>query len=539
MIYESPFGKFPTCDIPVHQFVLGKIDEVIRVDPDRAAFVSSLNTYTQTTLISHHIKTLSVAQFLHDRGFVKQIACTVTSNCPEYLPFFLGVSIQGGALTGASAVSTEAELHRQFVDSGCSVILTDERNFEKTRQAANGLPAIKTIIIIGPVSAIGVFSWRDVIATKALPNRSYPAINVKDDVVFLPYSSGTTGVPKGVMLTHLNLGTMLNIAAMIRSHHRQAQGRDPDENETQLNFLPYYHAYGFLVMVIGVVSKCTAVTMTKFEPDLFCLSIQDYKIQSINVVPPILVFLAKDPRCSKYDLTSLKAIGCGAAPAGKSLIDEVKRRYPHVEIIKQSYGMTELTSGSHLADSQSVKKFGCCGKLAPGLQMKIVDPSTGRILPQGEAGEICIRGPTVMKGYLRRERETRETLRDGWLHTGDIGYCDADGDLFIVDRLKELIKVNGLQVAPAELESLLLTHPSISDVAVVGIPDDAAGELPKAYVVRKDRALTEKEVISFVHGKVSSYKQLKGGVEFIHEIPKSESGKILRRQLRDRLRSKV
>lgn len=209
---------------------------------------------------------------------------------------------------------------------------------------------------------------------------------------------------------------------------------------------------------------------------------------------------------------------------------------PHVVV---GYGMTECTMASHLPDLKNNVPFGSVGKVASNLHMKIVDPSTGKEMPPGMTGEICIRGPTVMLGYLGKPDATRTTIINGWLHTGDIGYVDEYRNLFIVDRLKELIKVKGLQVAPAELEDLLLTHPLIRDAAVIGVPDKKAGELPKAFVVRANDSLTEDEVKLWIQDKVSSYKRLTGGVEFINEIPKSAAGKILRRELRDRATSKL
>ncbi|KJH40150.1 hypothetical protein DICVIV_13920 [Dictyocaulus viviparus] len=201
--------------------------------------------------------------------------------------------------------------------------------------------------------------------------------------------------------------------------------------------------------------------------------------------------------------------------------------------------MTECTMGSHLPDLKNTVPFGSVGKVASNLRMKIVDPSSGKEVPTGMTGEICIKGPTVMLGYLGKPDATKATIINGWLHTGDIGYIDEYRNLFIVDRLKELIKVKGLQVAPAELEDLLISHPLILDAAVIGIPDKNSGELPKAFVVRSSEALTEEDVKNWVKEKVSSYKQLRGGVEFINEIPKSPAGKILRRVLRDRIASKL
>ncbi|GMT13183.1 hypothetical protein PFISCL1PPCAC_4480 [Pristionchus fissidentatus] len=540
MVYDSPFGQFPQCTVPVHEIILDKIDQVIREEPNRVAYISAVDASQRMTYMQLKEQAFSVAQFLHNRGFVKQIAATVTSNCMEYMSFFLGVSLQGGALSGASSMFTEYELRRQFEDSGCTVVFTDEKSLVKARKAAQGLTAIKTIIILGNTAPAGCYSWADIASTRPDKKRHLPTINVEEDIVFLPYSSGTTGTPKGVMLTHKNYGTMLNIVQATRAASLRAKGVDPESvRDTLLLLLPFYHVFGFTMMCNVILFKTTSVMLSKFEPDLFLRSIQNYKITVLSIVPPILVFLAKDPRCDNYDLTSVKMIKCGAAAVGKSLIDEVKRRYPNLEGVRQGYGMTELSLGSHLADAADINKIGCVGKLAPGLQMKIVNPSSGKELPQGEAGEICVRGAIVMRGYLGKTRETAETIRDGWLHTGDIGYCDVEGDLFIVDRLKELIKVNGIQVPPAELESLLLGHPLIADAAVVGIPDEKAGELPKAFIVRKDKRLNEQQVIDFVKEKVAHYKQLKGGVEFIDVIPKSEAGKILRRQLRDRQKSKI
>lgn len=240
-----------------------------------------------------------------------------------------------------------------------------------------------------------------------------------------------------------------------------------------------------------------------------------------------MVFLAKHPICDKFDLSSVQMIMAGAAPAGKDLIEELKRKYTNLKYIQQGYGMTECSMASHLPDLRNDQPYGSVGKLASNLVMKvrisessfsmfkrkqkysiytkviqIVEPGTDREQPVNQRGEICVRGPTIMLGYLGRPEATASTVIDGWLHTGDIGYLNEDGNLFIVDRLKELIKVKGLQVPPAELEDLLLSHPKIRDCAVIGIPDAKAGELPKAFVVRADNTLTEQEVKDFVKRKL-------------------------------------
>ncbi|GMS84526.1 hypothetical protein PENTCL1PPCAC_6701 [Pristionchus entomophagus] len=542
VIYSSTFGSIDTSTTPVHLDLLNKIDEVVQKNPHKKAFIDGADPSKFLTYSDLSNQSLAVAQFLHNRAFNHQTACTVIPNCKEFFPFFLGVAIQGGAISGASALFTDFELERQFKDSGCSTVLTDEGNLEKVRKAVKGAANVKTIIVLSssPSSPSGTISWKEVISTPIDPKRQSVNINVKEDVVLLPYSSGTTGSPKGVMLTHENFGTMIKIFLKARRVCDEQTGSKIEwERENMLLFLPFYHIYGFAMICYCMMEKSTAVILSSFEPMVFLGCIQDYKISQLMLVPPILVFLAKHPICNQFNLSSIKRISSGAAPAGKDICDEVIKRYPNIQFVEQGYGMTELSTASHMPDLGSRAKFGSCGKLAPGLQMKIVDISTGAILPTGKSGEICVKGPTVMKGYLGREEATRECIVDGWMHTGDIGYCDADGDLFIIDRLKELIKVKGLQVPPAELEDILLSHPSIQDAAVIGIPDSKAGELPKAYIVKSDPKLTAEQVYNFIKEKVSSYKNLNGGVEFIDVIPKSAAGKILRRVLRDKHKSKL
>ncbi|GMT14942.1 hypothetical protein PFISCL1PPCAC_6239, partial [Pristionchus fissidentatus] len=542
VIYSSPFGSIPVSSTPVHIDLLQKIDENIQKNPNKEALIDGTDPSKFLTYSELKRQTFAVAQFLQNRGFDHQTACTVIPNCKEFLPFFLGVSVQGGAISGASALFTDFELERQFKDSRCTTIFTDEGNLEKVKKAVKGIDHVKTIIVLcsSSSSPSGTVSWNEVISTPIDTKRKTVKINVKEDVVALPYSSGTTGSPKGVMLTHENFGTMIHMIYKWRRAMESQSGVITDWNvENMLLFLPFYHIYGFAMMCYGVMEKATTVILASFDPLVFLKCIQDYKISQMNLVPPILVFLAKHPICDKFDLSSLRRIASGAAPAGKDICDALLKRYPNIEYVEQGYGMTELTTGSHLPDMGSRAKFGSCGKLAPGLQMKIVDVTSGSILPNGKAGEICIKGPTVMKGYLGREEATKECIRDGWMHTGDIGYCDVDGDLFIIDRLKELIKVKGLQVPPAELEDILLSHPSIQDAAVIGIPDAKAGELPKAYIVKSNPSLTAEQVYNFVEEKVSSYKNLNGGIEFIDAIPKSAAGKILRRVLRDKHQSKI
>ncbi|HEX5096196.1 MAG TPA: AMP-binding protein, partial [Acidimicrobiia bacterium] len=255
------------------------------------------------------------------------------------------------------------------------------------------------------------------------------------------------------------------------------------------------------------------------------------KITRSFIAPPVAVALAKHPIVDNYDLSSLEQIFSGAAPLSAELALEVGKRLG-CEVV-QGYGMTELSPVSHLTPKGQFKP-GSVGVTAPNTETMIVDPATQGPLGIDADGEVWVRGPQVMAGYLNNPKATADTIdRDGWLHTGDIGHIDEDGHLYIVDRLKELIKYKGFQVAPAELEALLLTHPSVADAAVIGRPDEACGEIPIAFVVLKpDQTCTEDDIKTFVAGQVATYKQLRE-VHFIDAVPKSASGKILRRVLRD------
>ena len=346
-------------------------------------------------------------------------------------------------------------------------------------------------------------------------------IDPREDLVALPYSSGTTGLPKGVMLTHHNLV----------SNMCQMEGLSYfTENDTLIAVLPMFHIYGLVVILnLGLRQGSTIVTLPRFELELFLQTLQKYEVTLAHLVPPIVLALSKHPIVDQYPLPKVRTIFCGAAPLDESLTRACMERLGCD--IRQGYGMTETSPVTHSSPANPNQvKFGSVGVAAPNTECKIVDLETGAALGPNQEGEICVRGPQIMKGYLNRPEATAATIdTDQWLHTGDIGYADADGHFFIVDRAKELIKYKGFQVPPAELEGVLLTHPAISDAAVIPCPDDEAGEVPKAFVVLKGEA-TPDEIMAFVNERVAAYKKVRS-VEFIDKIPKSASGKILRRVL--------
>ncbi|MFH4980258.1 hypothetical protein AB6A40_006967 [Gnathostoma spinigerum] len=452
----------------------------------------------------------------------------------------------GGAITGMSSIATEYELQRQFSDSQCSVVLCCASNLSRVLEAAKSCTNIKAIIVITDETSNGrrvcaprvsgqvLYYWSDaVIEQPSVWSLETPEI--MQDIAIMPYSSGTTGRSKGVMISHQNLATATSV---LFSHvDKQVFARTIKDwswkDDRTIAMLPFYHIYGCCMMLLSLFAGSTTITVRRFSSETFCKNIQHHKIRFLTVVPTLLTFLAKSPDVRSYDLTSVSVIVCGAAPAGKELIDAVFKRHPNIRYIMQGYGMTEVTAASHLPVPE--QPIGSSGKLAPDFQMKIVNIDDGTECDVNEPGEIQLRSPTVMVGYFNRPSETAQIItEDGWLCTGDVGYVDENGFLFIVDRMKELIKVSGFQVAPAELEDILLKHPAISEVAVVGVPDQTGGELPKAFIVTRDGTqISEQEINDFMKDKVSHYKYLRGGVSFLSELPKSPVGKILRRRLRD------
>ncbi|XP_055543015.1 uncharacterized protein LOC129728590 [Wyeomyia smithii] len=392
------------------------------------------------------------------------------------------------------------------------------------------VPSIKLTVLFEatkkPNNKITLF--RELFDRNKLKNAKFftpQPVNLHKQVAMMVLSSGTTGLPKAVQLTHYNLMAVL---AYSREDLKNS-GLPP--NIRGLGLLPFFHIYGYMVLLGAFCNNREIVSLPRFEPKLFLSTIQNYKIFGAALVPPLMVFLAKHPLVDQYDLSSLMLVGCGAAPLSKEIEEMVQQRLPNIQLIRTGYGMSETSLGVLTRISG---KPGSVGRVNRMSWVKIVDIETGKTLGPNQVGEICVKGPMVMKGYLRNERETRSTIdADGWLHTGDTGYFDEDEDFFIVDRIKDLIKYRGFQVAPAELEAVLLTNEKIKDAAVIGIPDEANGELPMAFVVLQPGAeLTEADVKAWVAARLSKQKHLHGGVRFVAEIPQTTSGKILRRELR-------
>ncbi|KAG5667452.1 hypothetical protein PVAND_015432 [Polypedilum vanderplanki] len=354
-------------------------------------------------------------------------------------------------------------------------------------------------------------------------------IDIYSQSALIYLSSGTTGLPKGCELTQGNVFFTLRQYIDIQETFEHFQ-----KFNRILNIAPWFHLLGFGNLFFSVISSQFAnVYLSKFCPMLFLRTIEKYKIISMVAPPPIVLFLAKHPLVDQFNLSSLRYLTSGGAPLGKEVENEIKSRFKGNLHIFQLYGMTEILAATvFFKIENSVQQS--VGIILKGVYAKVID-SNGVTLGPNKVGELCFKGPNVMKGYVGDPKATTETIdKDGWLHTGDLGYYDENFYFFIVDRLKELIKYKGFQIAPAEIEALLLSHPKIKDAGVIGIPNDVAGELPFAFVVKQPNIeLTEDEVKDFIAQNASKEKWLRGGVKFIEEVPKNPSGKILRRELRE------
>lgn len=446
------------------------------------------------------------------------VVAIMAPNLPEYAVVFHAVGFAGGVLTPINPAYTETEVHFQLEDAKPRILVTVAPLLDTARAAAEGT-SVQDIYVIGEATD-DVQSVTELFADPLAEPVRVPL----DAPMALPYSSGTTGLAKGVMLTH---------RALVASVMQTLAPFAVREDETIVAALPFFHIFGIHVLMnTTLAAGATAITMPRFDLEQYLELHQDFKVKRAFVAPPIVIALAKDPIVDEFDLSALKQVFSGAAPLSAELALETGKRLG-CEVV-QGYGMTELAPVSHLSPGGGCK-LGSVGVTAPNTEIKVIDPATGAALGIRENGEVCVRGPQMMAGYLNNQEATAATIDNGgWLHTGDIGQVDEDGYLYVVERLKELIKCKGFQVAPAELEAVLLTHPAVADAAVVGKPDDETGEIPVAHVVLKEgRIATEEAIAEFVAGQVAHYKRL-GAVTFVDAVPRSPSGKILRRILRDR-----
>ena len=519
MIFRGPYADVTIPEVSLTDFIFASTAEF----KDKTALVDG-PTGRSLTHGQFAAAVRRAAAGLARRNFKQgDVFAIFSTNCIEYAIAFHAVAMVGGINTTLNPLYTAEEAAFQLRDAGAKFLVAAPFCLDKAKAAAQ-MANIEELFVFG--EGAGAISFDTLLEDDG----EVPEVKIdpQNDLVALPYSSGTTGLPKGVMLTHYNL-----VANMC-----QMDGLDYfHSSDTLLCVLPLFHIYGLVVVLnMGLHLGATIVIMPRFDLENFLAAIEEYRVTLSHIVPPIVLKLAKDPLVDKYDLSSLKMIFSGAAPLGEDLSRECMSRIKCG--IRQGYGMTETSPVTHTSPADPLKmKLGAVGTAAPNTEVKVVDPATAKELGPDQEGEICVRGPQIMKGYLNNPEATARTIdKDNWLHTGDIGYADKDGHFFIVDRVKELIKYKGFQVAPAELEAVLLTHPAVADAAVIPARDDEAGEVPKAFVVKKQETSGD-EIMQYVALRVAPYKRIRD-VEFISQIPKSLSGKILRRVLIEQERTK-
>jgi acyl-CoA synthetase (AMP-forming)/AMP-acid ligase II len=516
MIFRSPYPDVTIPDLPLTPFVLRHAGRLA----NKPALIDGATgrTLTYGQLADGVRRT---ATGLAARGFRQgDVFATVCPNLPEFALAFYGAAACGGATTTLSPLLTVEEQVAQLRDAAARFVLTAPERLDVVREAANRA-GVEEVFVSGEAEGATPF------ASLLDSNRrgSPVAINPAEDVVALPYSSGTTGRAKGVMLTHRN-----QIAHVLvwRAIDQIA------EDETAIIIFPLAHIAGILNLNRYLHAGASVVLMPRYDFQSLLRLLQEYRVARFVLAPPVALELSRHPSVATYDLSQLAVIHWGAAPLSEAVVRACRERLGCR--VKQVYGLTETNGVTHVVPTAGEDRPESAGPPLPNTECKIVDIATGVTLGPGQSGEVCVRGPQVMKGYLNRPEATAQAIdAEGWLHTGDLGVVDADGWLTVVDRLKELIKYKGYQVAPAELEAVLLDHPCVADAAVIPSPDEEAGEAPKAFVVLKGEASAE-ELMSFVAARVVPYKKVRR-LEFTDQIPKSPSGKILRRLLVERERA--
>ena len=514
---------------PATEFTYRKIShqdrlrEVARELPQKQALIAGDRVMTYADLDA---ATDRVAAALAKRGVNKGDRVTLfMPNSIEFVLAFYGTLKAGGVVNPINAASKEREVRFQVDDAGATAVLYHEALAPVVDAVRGDLTKVRAFAVTGKTAPSGVERFDDLVAE---PGSIEVAVGM-EDLAALPYTSGTTGFPKGVMLTHANLS----------ANQQQFFAAVPvRRDDVFLNVLPYFHIYALNLLMTGAISLgATQVAMARFDMAEYCTLIERFRATVCFIVPPIVLGLAMSPEVEKHDFSSVRFFFTGAAPLAP---DPARRMIQRIgKPMIQGYGLTETSPVTH-ANPVEAAVLESIGPVVPGTEDKIVDLETGtKTLPNGEVGEICVRGPQVMRGYWNKPQDTADVIRDGWFYTGDVGRRDDKGYVFIVDRKKEFIKYKGFGVGPAEVEAVLCEHPAVADAGVIGKANEEAGEIPKAFVqLRPNAQATAEELMAFVKERISDYKRVRE-IEFIDKVPRTASGKILRRELAERERAKT
>jgi long-chain acyl-CoA synthetase len=432
-------------------------------------------------------------------------------NCPEVLEAYRAILAVGAVVVPVIFLLSPEEVRHILAHAEARLLITSPDLAWK----AEGWPGAR--ILVGGEAA-GAPAYEELVAQES---DAFTAIDRDDhDLAVILYTAGTTGQPKGVALSHANLASNARAAASVY---------ELDRRQWALAALPLSHSYGLTLMNAGNVLGTRAVLLRWFTPEAVLTAIQQYRVQAMSGVPTMFVYLLNYPDADRFDTSSMRVWGSGAAPLPVELVEPFETRFGGR--LLEGYGLTEASPVVATHRHSGVRKLGSVGQPLPGVEVRILDDAD-RALPIGEAGEIGVRGPNVMLGYYRMAEETAGALRNGWLHTGDVGRLDDDGFLYILERKKDLIIRGGLNVYPREVEEVLYAHPGVAEAAVVGVPDPLMGEEGCAFVVlRAGATVTPEALIAFCQERLAKFKCPRQ-VRFVEALPKSPIGKILRKQLR-------
>lgn len=514
MVFKSPW---PSLEPYVPMSVPQLIEATVRRLPDKPALMTAEgHCYT---FAEFWTAVRGMARALQQQGVRKgDVIGIYAPNSVEYAVALHGSLLAGAMVTTLNPLYREREVEHQLNDAGAKIVFTLSQLTGVVNEAKSHLPKLERLHELEGV-------WD--MARSAAGDPEPVTIDPLKDVAVLPYSSGTTGLPKGVMLSHQNLTANIRQTVALNM---------TTESAVVLDFLPFYHIYGMMILLnCGLAAGATQIILPRFDPEAAMSIIQEHRVTDLYCVPPAVLALVHQPRLEEFDMSSLRFLMSGAAPLPVEVGRQAAAKLHCV--VMQGYGMTESSPLTNVNPISSPRE-GTVGPAVSDTLEKIVSLETDEELPPGEIGELLVYGPQVMLGYWNNPEATRETITpDGWLRTGDIASADPDGYVRIHDRKKEMIKYKGYQVAPAELESLLMEHPGVRDAAVIPKADMEAGEVPKAFVVPKEPGLDLSGVLAFVAEKVAPYKKIRD-IEIVEAIPKNPSGKILRRQLIEQERAK-
>ncbi|XP_030378111.1 4-coumarate--CoA ligase 1 [Scaptodrosophila lebanonensis] len=533
----SPFEPITVPNVPLHQYVWRDFKKWEKKTAAVCVVSDRQYTYAQLRDASAALAVRLQTKF---KLFKPDVIAICMPNLPEYPIAALGAIEAALTVTTVNPVYTPDEIARQLTFSDAKLIIGTVQGYATLREACQlakkDLPIVVVRTSNDQALPPGAVDFAELIRTEDVryDELRSPSDASADDIVFLPFSSGTTGLPKGVVLSHNN------ITSNCEQIHGGLTINTLEFQDTLPGVLPFFHIYGLTVVMLSKLGLgCRLATMPAFKPDEFIKSLDFYKGSVLNIVPPIVLFMINHPKLTQEIAPNLRAVMTGAAPIGQHDVERFLKKFPKARFM-QGYGMTEA-SPVVLLTPEGNTRYASTGVLPPNTESKIVplDGDNVKGLGPRTTGELCVRGPQVMSGYLNNEEANKVTFYPGnWLRTGDVAFYDEEGFFYITDRMKELIKVKGFQVPPAELEAVLRDHPKILEAAVFGIPHEVNGEAPRAIVVlRPNEGATAEEIAEYVAGRVAHYKKLEGGVIFVDEVPKNPTGKILRKDLKAKFSS--